>query len=99
MDSGKEFIVTPANFYNKVIQFKSQGANFITISSHFLENNEVSLNYFFKLGSDFIILNTQTDNKAIHSLYSIFYTSDFVEREISDVFGVKFVGHPNLSKL
>lgn len=48
-----------------------------------------------------LILKTHCDrnNPEVSSLYSLFRGADYQEREIYDLLGVRFVGHPNLRRL
>ena len=39
------------------------------------------------------------DNPDVPSLYSLFRGADYQEREIYDLLGVRFTGHPNLKRL
>jgi len=39
------------------------------------------------------------DKAEVPSLVSVWPTADFQEREIFDLFGVKFTGHPNLKRI
>lgn len=39
------------------------------------------------------------DNPEVSSLYSVFRGADYQEREIYDLLGVRFAGHPNLKRL
>ncbi len=39
------------------------------------------------------------DNPEVSSLYNLFRGADYQEREIYDLVGVRFVGHPNLTRL
>lgn len=39
------------------------------------------------------------ENPAVPSLVSLWQGADFQEREIYDLLGVRFVGHPNLKRL
>jgi NADH-quinone oxidoreductase subunit C len=39
------------------------------------------------------------DNPVLPSVYGIWQGADFQEREIYDLFGIKFDGHPNLKRL
>jgi NADH-quinone oxidoreductase subunit C len=42
---------------------------------------------------------TDRENPAIDSLTSIYPTAEFFEREIFDLFGIRFNNHPNLKRL
>jgi NADH-quinone oxidoreductase subunit C len=39
------------------------------------------------------------ENVDAESIYSVYKSSDWAEREIFDMFGVKFTGHPNLRRI
>jgi NADH-quinone oxidoreductase subunit C len=48
-----------------------------------------------------LVLKVRCDweNPEVPSLYSLWRGADFQEREIFDLLGIKFVGHPNLKRL
>ncbi len=47
-----------------------------------------------------IILKTRVnENEEIPTLTSLWSTADWHEREIYDMFGIKFTGHPNLKRI
>lgn len=47
-----------------------------------------------------IIIKTQVDeNEDIPTLTSIWSTANWQEREVYDMFGIKFSGHPNLKRI
>jgi len=39
------------------------------------------------------------DNPEVPSLYSLFRGADYQEREIYDLIGIEFTGHPNMKRL
>ena len=39
------------------------------------------------------------DNPTVPSVYNLWRTADYQEREIYDLMGIKFDGHPNLKRL
>jgi NADH:ubiquinone oxidoreductase subunit C len=42
---------------------------------------------------------TGRENPETESVYSLWKTAEFHEREIYDLFGIKFKGHPNLKRI
>ena len=51
---------------------------------------------------EFIVLKTDIENREnpiVDSLYDIWATAEFMEREIFDLFGIKFNNHPDLRRL
>ncbi len=86
-------------FDDTIARLKEMGVTFITLSADVLDNAEVELNYFFQVDSRTIVINVTTNEKTIPSLYSKFQKSDFIEREINNIFGIKFLGHPNLERI
>ena len=49
-----------------------------------------------------LVVKTQTadrENPVIDSVYDIWATAEFHEREVFDFFGIKFSNHPNLKRL
>ncbi|MBI4657147.1 MAG: NADH-quinone oxidoreductase subunit C [Elusimicrobia bacterium] len=48
-----------------------------------------------------LILVSRVDrtNPEAESLYPLFKSADWQEREVFDLFGIKFTGHPNLKKI
>jgi NADH:ubiquinone oxidoreductase subunit C len=39
------------------------------------------------------------EDPALNSLCSLYGNANFLEREVYDQFGVRFIGHPNLKRL
>jgi NADH-quinone oxidoreductase subunit D/NADH-quinone oxidoreductase subunit C/D len=69
----------------------------------YLEENlmEVVYHFFKSTGGSELTLNVQVprDNPVVPSLYSTFPGADFQEREIWDLVGIKFDGHPDLRRI
>jgi len=45
------------------------------------------------------VVLTDRENPAIDSLTALYPTSEYLEREIFDLFGIRFNNHPNLKRL
>jgi NADH-quinone oxidoreductase subunit C/D len=84
------------------ILFKEMGAKFSIASGiHIREGFEVL--YHFTFDKDKFICTLRTiaphDDPALDSLVSVIPGTRWIEREIYDILGVKFTGHPNLKRL
>lgn len=68
-----------------------------------LQNKQFELIYFFWSLMNKVMIDIRTrvegDNPAIDSICDIFPGLDWHEREIHEMFGVKFNGHPNMNLL
>lgn len=78
---------------------KSRGARLVTLSSMPDLSGETILNYFFEVDGKLTPVTTRTSQRCAESLYSLFAGADVVEREVNSLFGVKFLGNPNLPNL
>ena len=74
-------------------------ARLSTMSGVAIENGETEIIYHYCLGCLGINIKTQTHNRAIRSITPITRAADWSEREICDLYGVHFTGHPNLARL
>lgn len=96
----QEYIQCDFNGFETVISsLKEAGADFISLSTIRDEAGNLSLIYYFHRGEKIIVLKAKTRDNSIPSLYSSFVMADFVEREINNTFGIKFLGHPNLERI
>lgn len=73
------------------------GARLLTMSTLPHTDGERVLTYTFELvrGGD-LVVRVFTEAQSVSSLFSCFPAADFLEREVNHLFGVKFLGHPNL---
>jgi len=83
------------------ILWSELGARFNTISGVDLIHS-LALVYHFIFDSDGLVvslkLNVPTDSPEVDTISDIIPAAAFIEREVHDLFGVKFRGHPNLKK-
>jgi len=90
----------------KVIKFlKDNSFNYLRFLTaiDFPDKAIVELVYFlysFKFNIDFIIkTNLKRDNPEIESICEIFQGANWHERETAEMFGIKFINHPDPSPL
>ncbi len=64
-----------------------------------LPSGETGVLYHYCLGRLQMNIRTETRNRAIASITPVTRAADWSEREIFDLYGVAFTGHPNLARL
>ena len=64
-----------------------------------LDHGETSIIYHYCLGDLTINIRTETRDRTIPSITPVTRAANWSEREISDLYGVRFAGHPNLARL
>jgi len=80
-------------------RMKRLEARLSTMSGVAIADGETEIIYHYCLGRLGINIKTQTYNRAIRSIAPITRAADWSEREISDLYGVHFAGHPNPARL
>lgn len=82
--------------------YKTAGLRFI-IASALHTKRGFEINYHFSLDSTGLVLNIlviiNSENPQIESLSNLFNASNWIEREIHELFGINFLNHPNQEKL
>jgi NADH-quinone oxidoreductase subunit C len=82
--------------------FKTEGFRFI-IASALHTKRGFEIHYHFSKDASGLILNIhvilENDNPEIESLSNIFNASNWIEREMHELFGINFLNHPNQEKL
>jgi NADH-quinone oxidoreductase subunit C len=78
---------------------RREGARLSTISAVAQNDGETELIYHYVLDGQIINLKVLTLQGAISSITPITKEAGWIEREIHDLFGVIFTGHPNLKRL
>ena len=82
--------------------FKELGARF-NIASGVDDRNQMEILYHFTLEDINLLLSLRVilpkTDLAIASLTPVFRAAHWVEREIHELLGIHFVGHPNLERL
>jgi NADH-quinone oxidoreductase subunit C len=96
-----EFILKAATFLKNTIGFEFDYLNFMTATDYItyfeLVYDLVSLKHNHKLVLKIRLTNREKPEAA--SVVSIWKGADFQEREIYDLFGISFTGHPNLKRI
>ncbi len=88
-----------SSFEESVFRLKEENARLVTISCQRSLDGPLNLLYYFQKERRLIILELAVIENTVPSLYSIFTKADFIEREINNTFGIKFLGHPNLERI
>lgn len=82
--------------------YRSKGFRFI-IASALHTRKGYEIHYHFSMDSSGLILNIQVilnnNSPQIESLSNMFNASNWIEREIHELFGINFLNHPNQEKL
>jgi NADH-quinone oxidoreductase subunit C len=82
--------------------YRSEGYRFI-IASALQTRRGFEIHYHFSMDSTGLVLNIHVildkDNPQIESLSNMFNASNWIEREIHELFGINFLNHPNQEKL
>jgi len=82
--------------------YKEAGFRFI-IASAIHTKRGFEIHYHFSRDSAGLILNLHVvldrDNPEVESLSNMFNASNWIEREMHELFGINFLNHPNQEKL
>jgi Ni,Fe-hydrogenase III component G len=82
--------------------YKTAGLRFI-IASALHTKKGFEIHYHFSLDSMGLVLNIHVildkENPQIESLSNMFNASNWIEREMHELFGINFLNHPNQEKL
>jgi len=82
--------------------YKEAGCRFI-IASALHTKKGFEIYYHFSKDETGLVLNIHVilsqENPRIESLSNIFNASNWIEREIHELFGIDFINHPNMEKL
>jgi NADH-quinone oxidoreductase subunit C len=82
--------------------YKDEGFRFI-IASALQTRRGFEIHYHFSMDSAGLILNIHVildkEKPQIKSLSNMFNASNWIEREIHELFGINFLNHPNQEKL
>lgn len=76
-------------------ELKGKDARLSTITAV----DEKTLIYHFFVNGKFENVKIKVKNDKAESICSLFPNAEFYEREIFEMFGIKFEGNPNLKKL
>ena len=82
--------------------YRGEGFRFI-IATALHTRRGFEIHYHFSKDKDGLILNLHVilnpDNPQIESLSNMFNASNWIEREMHELFGIDFINHPNQEKL
>jgi NADH:ubiquinone oxidoreductase subunit C len=97
-DKWENISLDTAGFEEAIARLKEEEAEFMTLATR-RSGGELILWYYFRTKGKVKIIQVQSVDNSVPSLYSSFRKADFIEREINNTFGVKFLGHPNLGRI
>ncbi len=82
--------------------YKTEGFRFI-IASALHTKRGFEIHYHFSMDPTGLILNLHVvldrENPEVESLSNMFNASNWIEREMHELFGIRFLNHPNPDKL
>jgi Ni,Fe-hydrogenase III component G len=82
--------------------YKTAGFRFI-IASALHTKKGFEIHYHFSMDATGLVLNIHVildkENPEIESLSNMFNASNWIEREMHELFGINFLNHPNQEKL
>ncbi|MCC7020755.1 MAG: NADH-quinone oxidoreductase subunit D [Ardenticatenales bacterium] len=104
VDDGGALVVGPSNLIDVVRALRDDhGLDYLAnlTAVDWLDRFEVVYHLCSSAGGAPIVLKTTTDraNPRVPSLFGIYPGADFQEREVYDMFGIRFAGHPNLKRI
>ena len=88
-----------SRFEENIFRLKEMEARLATLSCRRNQDGSLVMLYYFRKEDRLIVLELTITDNSVPSLYSTFTKADFIEREINNTFGVKFLGHPNLERI
>ncbi len=78
---------------------RSTAARLSSITGLTGKDGETTIVYHYCLGAWMLNIRTTTRSGTIPSIAAVTKAADWAEREISDLYGVSFVGHPSPGRL
>lgn len=76
-----------------------QEARLSTMTACMLANDETEVIYHYVFGKQAFNFRVKTCKNQLPSITPVTAAADWIEREISDLYAVLFVGHPNPARL
>ena len=80
--------------------FRRQGGRLVSMSAMVSQDGEeVTIYYHFDIGGNLYNIKMDSQDSTIASISPMFPNSEWFEREIRELYGVHFEGHPNPAPL
>jgi NADH:ubiquinone oxidoreductase subunit C len=100
ISAGKKDFYLETDKLNKTISlFKKEKARLITITAYSNPNDKIFICYHFDWKNSVFTVKTQAVNSEISSITEHFPAAWWIEREIYEMYGIKFIGHKKLTNL
>jgi NADH:ubiquinone oxidoreductase subunit C len=87
---------TALQIFHHALKVKLKKGDLLAIAAA-QEKEDIIINYYFHTEEEQLVFQVKPLEERISSLYLLFPTADYSEREIYAQWGIKFIGNPNLA--
>jgi NADH-quinone oxidoreductase subunit C len=102
-DGKDNVLIEPSSLLDVATFLKENGFESLNCISGMDYGDDLGVVYHFYSFKEkkWIVLKVKLNKESpsVSSLYSLYKTSDWQEREVYDMFGINFTGHPNLKRI
>ncbi len=102
MKDGNDYIlVDKESLIQHLKDLKDKGFNYLVLMSavDYLKYREVLYHLSSYSESWMIVVKVRTEDDVLPSATSLWSSANWLEREIYDLMGIKFIGHPDLKRI
>jgi NADH:ubiquinone oxidoreductase subunit C len=106
IESGKAWVVLPADDLVKAVQYLKESEGFDYLNDLTSVDYQDHFEVVYRLSSlgknTMLVLKVlcyEYSNPVLPSITALYRGADLMEREIYDLMGIRFSGHPNLERL
>ncbi len=95
----KDFYIETDKIEKIINLFKKETARLITLTTYSNSDGEIFIYYHFDLKNSVFTVKTKVVNFKINSITKKFPAAFWIEKEIHEMYGIKFIGHKKLTNL